>query len=133
MKKISTLLFFIIAYTGFSQIDVGNLMGVPIASSLTDITGLSGVNNGSLVYVDSEKSMYIYNNTSWVKVIDNSPVITNEIMVEDDDYLYVSVLIDGTDWQVTRFHKNDINTETTASGNGTQPTTLTAIAALTYN
>lgn len=108
-------------------------MGIPIAANLTDLTSLTGVNKGSIAYADDQKSLYIYDGTNWIKLLDNSPVITNETLVEDANYIYVSVRISTNDWMVTRFHRNDINAETSAMGTGTQPTTLAAISALTYN
>ncbi len=108
-------------------------MGIPIATNLTDLTSLTGVNTGSIAYADDQKSLYIYDGTNWIKLLDNSPVITNETLVEDADYIYVSVRISTNDWMVTRFHRNDINAETSAMGTGAQPTTLAAISALTYN
>lgn len=110
-----------------------SLMGIPIATNLTDITSLTSVNTGSVAYVNDQKSIYIYNGTNWIKILNNAPVITNETLVEDTNYIYVSVKINTNDWMVTRFHRSDINTETSAMGNGTQPTTLVAISALTYN
>ncbi|CAL2090589.1 conserved protein of unknown function [Tenacibaculum sp. 190524A02b] len=133
MAKIITLIFFFNSLIVLSQFDSGNLMGVPVVPNLTDATGITGANNGNMVYVDAEKSMYIYDGANWVKILNNAPVITNELLFEDNDYIYVSVRINTNDWMVSRYHKSDINTETLAMGTGTQPTTLVAVAALTYN
>lgn len=134
MKKTITTLFLIFSCISFAQLDKNSLLVIPVASNLTELTNITTATTGSIAYVnDISKDLYIYNGTDWIKVLDNSPVITNETIVENTDYIYVSVLIDATDWMVTRYHRADINTETNAMGTGTQPTTLVAIAALTYN
>lgn len=118
----------------FAQLDTNSLLVIPVASNLAELTNITTANVGSIAYVnDTSKELYVYNGSSWIKVLDNSPVITNEVLVEDTDYIYVSVLINGTSWMVTRYHRVDINTETSAMGTGTQPTALAAIATLTYN
>ena len=133
MKKIFFIAIIIYSLNTIAQVDSSSLLGIPVVTNLTEITVLTGVNTGAIAYVDNEKSLYIYNGTNWVKILDNSPVITNEILVEDTNFIYISVRINTNNWMVTRFHKNDINTETSAMGTGTQPTILSAISTLTYN
>ncbi len=134
MKKTITILLLIFSCISFAQLDKNSLLVIPVASNLAELTNITTANVGSIAYVnDTSKELYVYNGSSWIKVLDNSPVITNEVLVEDIDYIYVSVLINGTSWMVTRYHRIDINTETSAMGTGTQPTALAAIAALTYN
>ncbi len=133
MKKTFFIAIIIYSLNTIAQVDSSSLLGIPVVTNLTEITVLTGVNTGAIAYVDNEKSLYIYNGTNWVKILDNSPVITNEILVEDTNFIYISVRINTNNWMVTRFHKNDINTETSAMGTGTQPTILSAISALTYN
>lgn len=133
MKKIFFIAIIVYSLNTIAQVDSSSLLGIPVVTNLTEITVLTGVNTGAIAYVDNEKSLYIYNGTNWVKILDNSPVITNEILVEDTNFIYISVRINTNNWMVTRFHKNDINTETSAMGTGTQPTILSAISTLTYN
>lgn len=133
MKKIFFIVVILYSLNTLAQLDNSSLLGMPVVTNLSEITSLTGVTKGAVAYVDNEKSLYIYNGTNWVKILDNSPIITNEILVEDANYIYVSVRINTNNWMVTRFHRNDINTETNAMGTGAQPTILTAISALTYN
>lgn len=135
MRLIPLLVFTGLTSFIYGQLDRFSLMGLPVAQDVSELTSIVTPAKGSIAFSDADNSIYVYDetNTRWVKVLDNSPVITNEVLVEDDDYIYVSVFINSTDWMVTRYHKNDINAETTAMGSGVQPTTLVVIAALTYN
>ena len=133
MKKALFFIPIFMSITAFSQIDSQSLMGLPSVTNLTDITSLTGVNNGSLAFVINEQSVYVYNGTAWNKLNSNANTITNEILLEDTNFIYVSVLINGTNWMVTRYHKNSLNTETLAMGAGAQPTTLAAVTALTFS
>ena len=133
MKIVVLIVFLFFSLNVASQLDADSLMGIPTATDLNELITITSPRKGSIAYVDSEKSLYIYNDANWVRILDNSPVITNEILLEDDDYIYISVFIDATSWMVTRYHKNDINTETSAMGTGAQPISLLAITALTYN
>jgi hypothetical protein len=51
-----------------------------------------------------------------------------------DDYYYISMLINGTDWKVVRYDKTDVNAEAEAMGTGAgnQPITLADCIALTF-
>lgn len=123
-------------------------------ANLTDSTVLfQGVtatasHTGMLVYNTNTASnnglagvgYYQWNGTQWEKLTANS--ITNELIFDGeddpsgtyDDYYYISMLINGTDWKVVRYDKTDVNAEAEATGTGAgnQPTTLAACIALTF-
>jgi hypothetical protein len=77
--------------------------------------------------------------TDW---INTTNTITNEMIFDGeddtsgtyDDYYYISMLINGTDWKVVRYDKTDVNAEAEAMGTGAgnQPITLADCIALTF-
>ena len=80
--------------------------------------------------------------TDW---INTTNTITNELIFDGeddpsgtyDDYYYISMLINGTDWKVVRYDKTDVNAEAEATitnnpGVTAQPTTLAACITLTF-
>lgn len=77
--------------------------------------------------------------TNWINTMNT---VINELIFDGeedisgtyDDYYYISMLINGTDWKVVRYDKTDVNAEAEATGTGagSQPTTLADCTALTF-
>lgn len=108
----------------------------------TEATNISSPINGMLVHSTNNNNTYLRANDSWKPIAYNT--VTNELIFDgdddvssaNDDYRYVSMLING-DWKVVRYDKNDVNVEDTATiatnpSQTTQPTTLAACSALTF-
>ena len=109
-------------------------MGLPTTANLTDVSSLTGVSQGNIVYIENEDALYIFDGTNWKAILDSesSDDISNELFFEDVNYYYVSVAVNTTDWMVTRYDRTDINTEGNAMGTGAQPADLATLAGLTY-
>lgn len=133
MRTALILIFFMLPFLGFSQIDEGNLMGMPRATTISELNNIQSPDTGSIAYVDDEKSIYLFDSQKWIRLLSNSPLITNELIFDNEDFIYVSVVVNDTNWLVTRYHKDDINTETIALGSGSQPASLPEVAGLSYN
>ncbi len=68
MKKIVTYtLFIFIVYTSNinAQIDADNLLGLPTATDLAEITGVVGPQIGALVYNLDDEQVYRFTSTGW--------------------------------------------------------------------
>ena len=117
-----------------AQVDPSSVMGIPSATTLTDVTSQTGFAEGNLVYVADVNKIYIFDGTQWVEMLDSTSrnTITNELYFEDATYYYVSVVVNGADWMVTRYDRTNINTEANAMGTGAQPSDLTTVSGLTY-
>lgn len=136
MKNLYLLIFLLTAsFSIEAQIDPNSLMGLPTVPTLGDVNTLTGVNPGNIVYIEDINKIYTFNGTAWVEILDETKKIIaeNELLFEDVNYYYVSIIINTSDWMVTRFNKANINDEGNASGTGTQPNTLVACTGLTYN
>ncbi|SEB54608.1 hypothetical protein SAMN04489761_1320 [Tenacibaculum sp. MAR_2009_124] len=155
MKKI-TFLLLVSSNVIFSQIDANSLFGLPKAST-TEMNSISLPNEGSILYNTTIKGLYFRDDSSWqmlapvknITSVDPFLTITNtesvfqitttfkdvtaELIFEDDDYCYVSLVENGSDFLVIRYDKTDINVEARSTGTGTQPNTLSQVQALTYN
>lgn len=131
---ITTILFFSFFLNVNAQIDSNSVFGLPSTATLTNLTSLTGFDKGNLAYVEDVDQIYMFNGTSWIIVTNENTndKIDNELFFEDTNYYYVSVLINTTDWMVTRYDRSNINTEANAMGTGTQPADLTTVAALPY-
>lgn len=53
---------------GFSQIDANSLMGLPTTIDNTEMTSITGVNTGSIVYNIDQKNIYMFDGTNWKPV-----------------------------------------------------------------
>jgi hypothetical protein len=94
------------------------------------------VNNIGDIWFDTNSTpntLNVWNGTAWSNGAWPSNKVTNELCFQDDDYYYVSLLINTTDWEVTRYTKADINIEEKATGTGTQPNNIVNVTGLTYN
>ncbi len=155
MKKI-TFLLLVSSNAIFSQIDANSLFGLPKAST-TEMNSISLPNEGSILYNTTIKGLYFRDDSTWqmltpikdITTIDPFLTINNsnsvfeitttfkdvnsELMFEDDDYCYVSMIESGTEYLVIRYDKTDVNVEARSTGTGSQPNTLAAVQALTYN
>lgn len=106
------------------------------SDNVTTNTTAPTVNNIGDVWFDTNRTpntLNVWNGTAWSNGAWPSNIITNELCFQDDDYYYVSLLINTTDWEVTRYTKADINIEQKATGTGTQPDDITDVSGLTYN
>ena len=63
----------------------------------------------------------------------NEKTVTNELYFEDATYIYISMLINLTEYKVQRYSKANVNIEDSAEGSGTQPSNLTTVQGLTFN
>ena len=133
MKKL-TYLFFCILFTNLvtAQVFADELVNIHSVSE-TEMNVLVPAESGSLAFNTSDSKLYVFNGTVWLSVALPSKKVTNELCFQDDDFYYVSIAIDGTDWEVIQYNKTDVNIELKATGSGTpQPTTLSEVDALTY-
>jgi hypothetical protein len=107
---------------------------VPRVNDLTT----DGTVNGQLVYLTENATnrslgFYFWNGATWASIATSSKSVTNELCFEDNNYYYVSLLINGTTWEAYQYDKTDVNTEGSAVGVGAQPSTLAELQVLTYN
>ena len=97
------------------------------------------------VYNTTNDQIYYFTGTEWKLIGDTTNTITNELIFDGEDdpsgtydnYYYISMLINGTDWKVVRYDKTDVNAEAEATitnnpGVTTQPTSLAACITLTF-
>ncbi|SEB37119.1 Microcystin-dependent protein [Tenacibaculum sp. MAR_2009_124] len=61
-------LFAFFSHKAFMQIDANSVMGIPSATDDTEINGITGANEGSMVYNIAQKNIYIFDGTNWVPV-----------------------------------------------------------------
>ncbi|WP_299840325.1 hypothetical protein [uncultured Tenacibaculum sp.] len=135
MKLTISILFFLLVITSASaQVLPSEPVGGYPKGTTAQITALTTVES-IIAYSTDEKIFYYYDGTKWVKLFsENSKVIVdNELFFEDTNYYYISVKINSSDWMVSRFSKTDLNDEAFAMGNGTQPSSLVTITALTFS
>lgn len=138
MKKLILVgLFLFLKLSLSAQVDEGSVMGIPITPQLTDLTGTPATvvfQKGSFVFVEDQNTFYYYDGSNWVSILNgnNKNVITNELFFEDTNFYYVSVIVNGTNWMVSRFSKTDLNTEAFSMGTGLQPNDLATITSLIY-
>jgi len=134
IRIIFALILFNLSLTVQAQIDANSVMGLPTAPTLTDVTSLSGFSQGNIIYIEDEDTLYFFDGVNWLAFLDTSSrdSIDNELFFEDVDYYYVSVIVNSSDWMVTRYDRTDINVENSAMGAGTQPADLTTVSGLTY-
>ncbi|PQJ21185.1 hypothetical protein [Tenacibaculum sp. SG-28] len=158
MKKILLLLLFISNWS-YAQIGPESLFALPALTTaeMNTIAPLSGLKSGTLFYNTTVDSLYLRTNSAWQKIApindisSTDPFLTitntnnvfeittnftnieNELLFEDDDFCYVSMLSNQTEYLVIRYHKADPNIETRATGAVPQPSSLAAVQALTFN
>ncbi|MFC5046555.1 hypothetical protein ACFSTE_02975 [Aquimarina hainanensis] len=156
MKKIPLLLIILQSYLCIAQIDAGSLLGLPTAS-LTEMNAITAPNEGSLLYNTTTQTIFFRNATVWrtltpiEDITTSDPFLsisntnnvytittsfknmTDELIFEDEDYCYVSMVEDGSNYLVIRYDKTDVNVEESATGTGAQPSTLAQVQGLTYN
>ena len=69
MKNSSVLFYFLIFYSTLTaQIDANSVMGLPVTVNDTEMNGITGANEGALVYNMAQKNIYIFDGTNWVPV-----------------------------------------------------------------
>lgn len=114
---------------------------VPRVNDLT----VNGSVNGQLVYLITTSNslvqgFYYWNGSNWTNLTQTNKKVTNELFIDDADdenlYYYVSVLVDISEWEVTRYSKADINAESKAQGmvvTTAQPSDLASVKSLSYN
>lgn len=64
--KILYFLFFCNAIT--AQIDANSVMGLPVTVNDAEMNGITGANEGAMVYNMAQKNIYIFDGTNWVPV-----------------------------------------------------------------
>ena len=123
----------------YRVVDNKGTINTVINNQVTVSTIAPTLNNISDIWFDSNQTpntLNVWDGARWRNGTWPSKKVTNELYFEDNDYDYVSLLINATDWEVIRYTKADINTENKASGTiasrGSQPTTLAAVQSLTY-
>jgi len=131
---------------GTGNVGIGGLGSGSVTHTLTvsgtaQITGALHDSNGDAGTAGQVLSSTV-TGTDW---INTTNTITNELIFDGeddpsgtyDDYYYISMLINGTDWKVVRYDKTDVNAEAEATitnnpGVTAQPTTLAACIALIF-
>ena len=106
------------------------------SDNVTTNTNSPTINNIGDIWFDTNRTpntLNVWNGTAWSNGAWPSNKVTNELCFQNDDYYYVSLLINTTNWEVTRYTKADINIEEKATGTGTQPNDITDVTGLTYN
>ncbi len=156
MKKIA-LIFLIVPYClCFAQMDAESLVKLSEGTT-AEMNAITAPNTGSLLYNSSEQNIFYRDASSWqamtpVKDITTSDTflaITNtgntydiettfrdvkdELIFDDANFCYISMVEDSGDYLVIRYDKADVNVETRSSGTGSQPNTLVLLQGLTYN
>lgn len=135
MKIILSFIICCISFFTTAQMDPALLIGINTATTV-EIAAIpkTNVSEGSLIYNSDLKSLLHFNNSEWVIVSDegNRTKISNELIFDDTTYYYVSMTRNTTKWIVIRYDKSNINAETMASGEGSQPLTLAECIPLTY-
>lgn len=134
MLKLTIPFVMLLCMSISAQVDPSSVMGIPSTTTLTDVTSQTGFSEGNLVYVTDVNKIYIFDGTQWVEMLDSTArnTITNELYFEDATYYYVSVVVNASDWMVTRYDRSNINTEDNAMGTGAQPSDLATVSGLTY-
>lgn len=104
-----------------------------IAIDADDVPTFSTAAQGDL-YLDENGVIYIGLQTGSLSLLsDFKPKdISNELLFEDNNYFYISMLVANTDYLVVRMDKSDVNIEGRASGAGAQPMDLASVQSLTY-
>ncbi|WP_147239352.1 hypothetical protein [Tenacibaculum sp. E3R01] len=90
MRRIFPLVVLLFTSTLFSQIDANSVMGVPVTVNDTEMNGITGANEGSMVYNISQKNIYIFDGTNWVPVNKDKNTI--------GDIVYSSLTADHSGW-----------------------------------
>ncbi len=137
MKLVFSLILFISFTPFFAQLDAGSVMGIPSTPQLTDLTGAPVTEvfrKGNFAFVEDQNTFYFYDGTQWVSILDTNSktIVENELFFEDSNFYYVSVIVNTTNWMVSRFSRTDLNTEAFSMGNGAQPSDLATISGLTF-
>ncbi len=97
MKRIKLFILLSVPFSVFAQIDADQLMGLPTATDLAEITGITGPTIGATVYNLDDDEIYRFTSTGWQIATDDqtaSEVIldaatdidgdaVNEVTVED--------------------------------------------------
>ncbi len=133
MRLIYILLIFS-PLTLFSQVPTAELLVLIHNVTNADMNSITTPFEGSLAYSLDDSTIYVFDGSIWASLKGFKPqLVENELYFEDDDYHYVSLQIETTDYLVKRYAKDDINDEGEASGTGAQPTDLVTIQGLTFN
>jgi len=81
MKKTVLYLLFIFSISSSinAQIDAGNLLGLPAATDLAEITGIVGPQIGALVYNLDDDQVYRFTSTGWQGVLGTDDQDASEV------------------------------------------------------
>ncbi len=95
------------------QIDANSVMGIPSTSNDAEMNGITGANEGSMVYNVSQKNIYIFDGTNWVPVNKEKNTI--------GDIKYSSQTSDHSGWYILNGRATSTlssNAQSNASGLG---------------
>ncbi len=146
MIKTTTILCFLILVTSVHILNAQQFRGIDNKGTIIVVknTRVTTANTAPLassnlvvgdVWFDASVTpnrLNIWDGTQWINGFSAIQQVTNELIFEDDDYCYVSLLINMVMWEVTRYTRADINEEVTVRGTGAQPSSLADVQALTY-
>ncbi|MGG8498112.1 hypothetical protein ACQY1Q_17030 [Tenacibaculum sp. TC6] len=66
MKTTTTILIFFITHITFAQIDANSVLGLPSASNDTEMNGITGAQEGAILYNITQKNIYFFNGSNWI-------------------------------------------------------------------
>ena len=114
---ITTLLFFTLRIE--AQIDAFSILGLPVASNNTEMNGITGAQEGSVLYNIAQKNIYFFNGSNWV-----TPSSSSTNIYSNDGVLSSSRTVNGGGNSITF---NNLNNFQIFSNNASQ---LFSIGAL---
>ncbi|CAL2105162.1 conserved hypothetical protein [Tenacibaculum sp. 190524A02b] len=65
IQKTTLTLFFFIITNSYSQLDAGALLGLPTATTTTEMNGITGATAGAILYNAEENRIFVYTGTVW--------------------------------------------------------------------
>ncbi len=81
------VLFYLNPLRLFAQIDANSVMGIPQVINNTEMFGITGANEGSMVYNVQQKGLFIFNGTTWVSSSNNNWLINGNSGTTTADFL----------------------------------------------
>ncbi|SEB37141.1 hypothetical protein SAMN04489761_0228 [Tenacibaculum sp. MAR_2009_124] len=87
MKISLKIIFLFFSSVAIAQIDSNSVLGLPLVSSTTEMNSINGAQEGSIVYNESQKGIYIFNGTNWVSPSGSNWLITGNNGTTSSNFL----------------------------------------------